>query len=113
IVRAGGERDQEGRRGQKRAHESSCRVGVDRAATHDAVRSIYFGYCRRVEAEVVIVGAGVAGASLAYFLAEAGVKGVLLIEREERPAHHASGRSAEALVEVDPDPLWQRLVDEG
>jgi D-arginine dehydrogenase len=63
--------------------------------------------------EVVIVGAGIAGASLACFLAEAGVKNVLLIEREARPAHHASGRSAEALVEVDEDPVWQRLVSEG
>ena len=63
--------------------------------------------------EVVIVGAGIAGASLAYFLAELGVKNVLLIEREARAAHHASGRSAEALVEVDEDPVWQRLVDEG
>lgn len=65
------------------------------------------------EREVVIVGAGIAGASLAYFLAEAGIRNVLLIEREARPAHHASGRSAEALVEVDSDPVWQRLVDEG
>ena len=59
------------------------------------------------------MGAGIAGASLAYFLAELGVKNVLLIEREARAAHHASGRSAEALVEVDEDPVWQRLVDEG
>lgn len=65
------------------------------------------------EREVVIVGAGIAGASLAHFLAEAGVKDVLLVEREARPAHHASGRSAEALVEVDPDPLWQHLLLEG
>ena len=62
---------------------------------------------------MVIVGAGIAGASLAYFLAEAGQRSVLLIEREAQPARHASGRSAEALVEVElGDPTWQPLIDE-
>ena len=63
--------------------------------------------------EVVIAGAGVAGASLAHFLTAAGVRDVLLIEREDAPARHASGRSAEALVEIELDPLWQPLVAEG
>jgi D-arginine dehydrogenase len=63
--------------------------------------------------EVVIVGAGVAGASLAYFLARSGVRDVVVLERESAAARHASGRSAEALVEVEPDPLWQPLVTEG
>jgi D-arginine dehydrogenase len=44
--------------------------------------------------EVVIVGAGIAGASLAYFLAERGMTDVLLLEREEQPGYHATGRSA-------------------
>ncbi len=61
---------------------------------------------------MVIVGAGIAGASLAHFLAEAGQSSVLVVEREARPAHHASGRSAEALVEVELDPIWQPLLDE-
>ncbi len=65
------------------------------------------------EREVVIVGAGVAGASLAHFLAEAGIRDVLLVEREGAPARHASGRSAEALVEIELDPLWQPLLAEG
>jgi D-arginine dehydrogenase len=65
------------------------------------------------EREVVIVGAGVAGASLAYFLTRAGVRDVVLVERESAPARHASGRSAEALVEIEFDPLWQPLVAEG
>ncbi len=56
------------------------------------------------------MGVGVAGASLAHFLAEAGQKGVLVIERESQPAFHASGRSAEALVEVELDPIWQPLL---
>jgi len=65
-----------------------------------------------VEREVVIVGAGIAGASLAHFLGEAGQTSVLVVEREARPAHHASGRSAEALVEVELDPVWQPLLAE-
>ena len=50
--------------------------------------------------DVVIVGGGIAGASLAYFLTERGVTDVLLLEREEQPGYHATGRSAviQALV---------------
>ena len=42
--------------------------------------------------DVVIVGAGIAGASLAASLADR--MRVLLLEREERPGMHATGRSA-------------------
>ena len=52
--------------------------------------------------EVVIVGGGIAGASLAYFLTERGVTDVLLLEREEQPGYHATGRSAATLAELDP-----------
>ena len=48
-------------------------------------------------AEVVIVGAGFAGAATAHHLAERGVRSVLLLEREPVPGAHASGRNA-ALV---------------
>ena len=51
--------------------------------------------------EVVIVGAGVAGASLAYFLAEGGLGDVLLLEREEQLAVHSTGRSAATLSQLD------------
>ncbi|MFM2044578.1 MAG: hypothetical protein RLY86_3154 [Pseudomonadota bacterium] len=43
-------------------------------------------------ADVIIVGAGIAGASLAAELA--GRARVVLVEREERPGYHATGRSA-------------------
>ncbi|WP_246179016.1 NAD(P)/FAD-dependent oxidoreductase [Actinomadura decatromicini] len=36
-----------------------------------------------VEAEVVVVGGGVMGTSIAFHLAEAGVRGVVLVERDE------------------------------
>lgn len=51
--------------------------------------------------EVVIVGAGIAGASLAYFLAERGVGDVVLLEREAQLAVHSTGRSAATLSEFD------------
>ena len=53
------------------------------------------------EHEVVIVGAGIAGASLAYFLAERGVGDVVLLERESQLAVHSTGRSAATLSEFD------------
>lgn len=66
-----------------------------------------------LERSIVIAGAGVAGASLAHFLAAAGARDVLVVEREPAPARHASGRSAEALIDVELDPRWQPLVAEG
>ena len=52
--------------------------------------------------EVIIVGCGIAGASLAYFLAERGLSDLLILEREDQPGYHATGRSAATLVELDP-----------
>lgn len=48
--------------------------------------------------EVVIVGAGIAGASLAYRLA--GRRRVLLLERESQPGYHSTGRSAAMFMET-------------
>lgn len=47
------------------------------------------------ELDVVVVGAGIAGASLAWHLAQAGdATRVLLLEREAQPGMHSTGRSA-------------------
>ncbi|MBW2457191.1 MAG: FAD-binding oxidoreductase [Deltaproteobacteria bacterium] len=51
--------------------------------------------------EVIIVGAGIAGVALAYFLAERGLTDVVILEREDQPGAHATGRSAETLMELD------------
>jgi len=59
--------------------------------------------------EVVIVGGGIAGASLAYFLSERGMTDVLLLERESQPGYHSTGRSAAVLVEWDAIPALQEL----
>lgn len=63
----------------------------------------------RSEFEVVIIGGGIAGASLAYFLTERGVTDVALLERESQHGYHSTGRSAATLVEKDPIPVVQQL----
>ena len=42
--------------------------------------------------DIIVIGAGIAGASAAYELAGAG--SVLLLEREDQPGYHTTGRSA-------------------
>ncbi len=63
----------------------------------------------RSDFEVVIVGGGIAGASLAYFLAERGVTDLALLERESQHGYHSTGRSAATLVESDPIAPVQQL----
>lgn len=55
----------------------------------------------RTHFEVVIIGGGIAGASLAYFLSDRGMTDVLLLEREEQHGYHSTGRSAAVLAELD------------
>ena len=51
-------------------------------------------------ADIAIVGAGIAGASLAYFLTQADPqRRVVLLEAEEQPGYHSTGRSAAAFIE--------------
>lgn len=52
-----------------------------------------------IEAEIAVVGAGIAGASAAARLAEAGRR-VVLLEREDVPGYHTSGRSAALFSET-------------
>ncbi|MBS0255894.1 MAG: FAD-binding oxidoreductase [Proteobacteria bacterium] len=59
--------------------------------------------------DVAVVGAGIAGASLAARLAEAGRR-VLLIEMEDRPGYHTTGRSAAFWHETLGGPLIQPLT---
>lgn len=49
--------------------------------------------------DVVIIGGGIAGASVAYFLARAGQR-VVVLEREEQPGYHSTGRSAALFSET-------------
>ena len=59
--------------------------------------------------EMIIIGCGIAGASLAYFLAERGMTDILILEREEQPGYHSTGRSAAVLVEFDLVPSLLQL----
>lgn len=60
-------------------------------------------------ADVVIVGGGIAGAALAYFLGPLGAARVVLLEREAQPGVHATGRSAAVLAELDSVPTLTEL----
>ncbi len=60
-------------------------------------------------ADIVIVGGGIAGASLAYFLVQEGASNVILLEQEATPGYHTSGRSAAISREWNPDPIIQIL----
>lgn len=52
-----------------------------------------------MNADIIIIGAGIAGSSAAYELAGAGHK-VLLLERESHPGYHSTGRSAALFTET-------------
>jgi D-arginine dehydrogenase len=60
-------------------------------------------------ADVVIIGAGIAGASLAYFLVRRGCSDVVIVEKEDTPGYHTSGRSAAVLSQLDVDEVFMKL----
>ncbi len=60
-------------------------------------------------AEVVIIGAGIAGASLAYALVQRGCTDLVILEKEDAPGTHASGRSAAVLSQLDVDEVFMKL----
>ena len=60
-------------------------------------------------ADVVIIGAGIAGASLAYYLVQRGCTNVTIVEKEDSPGYHTSGRSAAVLSQLDVDEIFMKL----
>lgn len=58
--------------------------------------------------DTLIIGAGIAGASLGYRLA--GQQKVLLLEREAQPGYHSTGRSAAMFMEAYGTPQIQALT---
>ncbi len=67
----------------------------------------------RVETDILIVGAGFAGAATAYHLALVGREDVLVVEQEEVPGVHSSGRNAAIIREHADDPSEQEVISEG
>jgi D-arginine dehydrogenase len=59
-------------------------------------------------ADFVVVGAGIAGASIGYFLAPHGR--VVLLEREPQPGYHSTGRSAALFFESYGTPQVRALT---
>ncbi|MGD0490805.1 MAG: FAD-dependent oxidoreductase [Steroidobacteraceae bacterium] len=59
-------------------------------------------------ADVLVIGAGIAGASVAAHLAES--RSVILVEGEERPGYHSTGRSAALFTEIYGNPTIRALT---
>jgi len=59
-------------------------------------------------ADVLVIGAGIAGASLAYALSEAAT--VIVVERESQPGVHSTGRSAALFMESYGPPQVRALT---
>ncbi len=66
-----------------------------------------------VDADIVIVGAGLAGASTAYHLTRSTQFRVLIVEQEAVPGVHSSGRNAAIVREHADEPELQALLSEG
>jgi glycine/D-amino acid oxidase-like deaminating enzyme len=66
-----------------------------------------------MKTDIVIVGAGLAGASTAFHLRRLGVRDVALLEKEAAPGEHASGRNAAMVRRPVTDSEIARLNTEG
>jgi D-arginine dehydrogenase len=62
------------------------------------------------EERIIIVGAGMAGATTAYFLTRKGRHNILLLEKEKIAGTQSTGRNAAILRTIIPDPLANRLA---
>ena len=63
--------------------------------------------------DVIVIGAGFAGASAAASLAQSGMTSGVVLEREALPGSHASGRNAAMARQLETDPTLLKLAIEG
>ncbi len=61
---------------------------------------------------IIIIGAGIAGAATAYFLAQKGARNIVVMERESLAGMHSSGRNAAILRTLIPDSILYSLAKE-
>jgi len=66
------------------------------------------GTADRLTADYIIIGAGIAGASIAYWLAPHAK--VILLEQESQPGYHSTGRSAALFMESYGPPQVRALT---
>lgn len=63
--------------------------------------------------DYVIIGAGFAGAATAYHLTRRGAADILVLEQENIPGFHSSGRNAAMMRQCVPDPDLAKLTRDG
>jgi D-arginine dehydrogenase len=63
--------------------------------------------------DFLVIGAGLAGASTAYHLSRMGAGSVLIVEQEDTPGMHSSGRNAAMIRQVVGNPEIAKLAREG
>jgi D-arginine dehydrogenase len=61
---------------------------------------------------IIIIGAGMAGVSTAYFLTRRGARNIRILEKEKLAGMHSSGLNAAILRTMIPEPLLNRLACE-
>jgi len=66
-----------------------------------------------VDTDVLIVGAGLAGAATAFHLARTGRRRILIVEQESVPGAHSSGRNAGIVREHADHPDLAEMLKEG
>ena len=61
-----------------------------------------------VRCDFIVIGGGIAGASVGYALAEHG--DTIVLEREYQPGYHSTGRSAAQFIELYGNHIIRSLV---
>lgn len=64
----------------------------------------------KVNTDILIIGAGFAGASTAFHLSQGLSESILVIEKEEIPGFHASGRNASLVLQSTANPHIRQAV---